>query len=86
MLFAGLYESWQPKPDEWERTFTIVTTDANSVVAEVHDRMPVILPEEKADEWLHPREARPDTLRDIVLSLPRGQVGERYGSWGRFIR
>jgi putative SOS response-associated peptidase YedK len=54
LLFAGLYESWQPKPGEWERTFTIVTTDANEIVGRVHDRMPVILSDEKADAWMLP--------------------------------
>jgi len=32
---------------------TIVTTDANAVVAEIHDRMPVILPKEAEEAWLH---------------------------------
>lgn len=55
LLFAGLYESWKPSPTEKERTFTIITTEANSTVASVHDRMPVILPSEAVDEWLYPR-------------------------------
>ena len=33
-------------------TFTILTTDANPVVAEVHDRMPVIVPPDAFDRWL----------------------------------
>jgi len=52
LYFAGLYESWQRQPGEWERTFTIVTTTPNSLIAPIHDRMPVILPEEAIDEWL----------------------------------
>ncbi|MGE3960947.1 MAG: SOS response-associated peptidase [Dehalococcoidia bacterium] len=36
------------------RTFTIVTTEANALVANIHDRMPVILPDAEAiDAWLH---------------------------------
>lgn len=66
-LFAGLYESWRPTPDEWERTFTIITTEANSVVGEVHDRMPVILPEDRVDAWLFPRETKLDLLRELLL-------------------
>lgn len=42
LLFVGLYEYWQPQPEQWERTFTIVTTDANDLMRPVHDRMPVI--------------------------------------------
>ncbi len=52
LFFAGLYESWQPTPDTWQRTFTIITTTANGLLAPIHDRMPVILTEEAADEWL----------------------------------
>lgn len=54
LLFAGLYETWRdPKTAEAHRTFTILTTTANNVVAPVHDRMPVILPPDAIDEWLH---------------------------------
>ena len=67
LLFAGLYESWQPEPDVWERTFTIITTDANPVVEPVHDRMPVILPEGKVDEWLYPGHADGDALQALLL-------------------
>ena len=42
LLFAGLYESWQPEPDTWEPTYTIITTEANGLISRVHDRMPVI--------------------------------------------
>ena len=67
LLFAGLYESWQPRPDEWERTFTIITTEANPVVEPIHDRMPVVLPEGMVDEWLHPREADVEKLRGFLV-------------------
>lgn len=54
LLFAGLYESWRnPADGAWTRTFTILTTAANDVVAPVHDRMPVILPPARVDDWLH---------------------------------
>jgi putative SOS response-associated peptidase YedK len=34
-------------------SFTIMTTDANDTVAKIHDRMPVILPKDSEDTWLH---------------------------------
>jgi putative SOS response-associated peptidase YedK len=51
--FAGLWERWKPAEGEPVETFTIVTTDANEAVAPIHDRMPVILPKEAEDAWLH---------------------------------
>ena len=51
--FAGLWERWKPAEGEPVETFTIVTTDANEAVAQIHDRMPVILPREAEDAWLH---------------------------------
>ncbi len=50
--FAGLWESWRPRGGEPVETFTIVTTDPNAAIAQIHDRMPVILPKSAEDAWL----------------------------------
>ena len=50
--FAGLWESWKPAAGEPVETFTIVTTESSKAVAEVHDRMPVILPKDAEACWL----------------------------------
>jgi len=50
--FAGLWDSWR-KPDGNElQSFTIITTEANELLKPIHDRMPVILPEEAEQKWL----------------------------------
>jgi len=50
--FAGLWESWHsPKGDDL-RTCTIITCAANALVAEHHERMPVILPLNVQYSWL----------------------------------
>jgi putative SOS response-associated peptidase YedK len=41
-------------PEDAERRCAIVTTEPNELVAEVHDRMPVIIPRERYDAWLDP--------------------------------
>ena len=58
--FAGLWERWKPEGGEPIETFTIVTTEANAAIVPIHHRMPVILPREAEDQWLHgdPAEAR----------------------------
>ena len=45
--FAGLWENWKdPGSGEWLRTCTIITGEPNELVAQIHPRMPVILPEQ----------------------------------------
>ena len=39
---GGLWENWKAT-GEWSRTFAIITTDANSLVADIHHRMLLIL-------------------------------------------
>lgn len=58
--FAGLYEFWRDRtkadddPDRWLVSTTIVTTDAAPYLAEIHDRMPLVLPPDVWDAWLDP--------------------------------
>ena len=60
--FAGLWERWQG-PAEILDTFTIITTAPNELVAPIHNRMPVIIPEERYDRWLDPeKHGDPDLL------------------------
>ena len=41
---GGIWENWRdPLSGEWIRTFAIITTDANELVADIHDRMPLTL-------------------------------------------
>jgi len=50
---AGIWEHWkEPASGEWIRTFAIITTNANALVAETHDRMPAILAPEDYARWL----------------------------------
>ncbi|MBV9377307.1 MAG: SOS response-associated peptidase [Alphaproteobacteria bacterium] len=50
--FAGLWERWTPETGEPVETFTIITTRANKLVSEVHDRMPVIIAPADYQRWL----------------------------------
>jgi putative SOS response-associated peptidase YedK len=64
---AGIWENWkEPATGEWVRTFAIITTDANSLVAEIHDRMPAILAPADYSHWLGDE---PDP-RDLLRSFP----------------
>ena len=66
--FAGLWESWE-KGDGELRTCAILTTRANSVLEEIHDRMPVILPSDAYDAWLDP-DADREELGELMIPYP----------------
>ena len=62
---AGLWENWkEPKSGEWIRTFAVITTDANELVAEIHDRMPAKLAPEGYTRWLSDE---PDPCSDAPI-------------------
>jgi putative SOS response-associated peptidase YedK len=51
--FAGLWETWtNPEKGEEVESCTILTTAANEPMKPIHDRLPVILPEEAYTTWL----------------------------------
>lgn len=63
--FAGLYNVWiSPSGDE-VCTCTIITTKGNELIQPFHDRMPVIIPEDKEDLWLD----RDIEDKEVLLSL-----------------
>jgi len=49
---AGLYDDWRSPDGKNIRTFTIITTAPNRMLASIHDRMPAILPKEAYAAWL----------------------------------
>ena len=54
-FFAGLWATWRDKTTADAAplgTFTILTRDASAELSEVHDRMPVILPQSAYGAWL----------------------------------
>ena len=67
ILFAGLYEDWFPEKDKPETTFTIITCEPNAVTRPIHNRMPVILEERAADDWMNPAEADPLSLKRLLI-------------------
>jgi putative SOS response-associated peptidase YedK len=71
LAFAGLWEVWHDpeNPDaEPLRTCTIITTDANQVVARTHDRMPVILSPAAWDAWLDPTIDDLDVVQGLLVA------------------
>jgi putative SOS response-associated peptidase YedK len=63
--FAGLWDAWKAPDGSWLQSFSIITTDANELMAPVHNRMPVILHPKDYERWLDRDNERPpvDLLR-----------------------
>jgi hypothetical protein len=60
---AGLVNWKDTTSREWMRTFAIITTDANELVAEIHDRMPLILSPTDYPRWLSDEPDPGDLMR-----------------------
>jgi putative SOS response-associated peptidase YedK len=71
--FAGLWESWGRGGEGEIRTCTILTTAANAVVGEIHERMPVIVAPDAYDVWLDPSSER-DELTGLLAPYPEDEM------------
>ena len=67
--FAGLWEVWD-KYGEEIRSGTIITTDANDLMNEIHHRMPVILHPEDYAMWLDPNFDEKEPLTTLLKPYP----------------
>ena len=68
-VMAGLWERWTKGPEPIE-SCTVITTSANSKVAELHDRMPVILGGEARDLWLDDKIDDTEVLTSVLQPYP----------------
>lgn len=67
---AGIYSFWQHPEGERLQTFSIITTSPNALMRPIHDRMPVILPENLVDDWLDPTMETELLLKILVAYDP----------------
>jgi putative SOS response-associated peptidase YedK len=69
LSLAGLWERWDQGPEQPLETFTILTTEPNPLVAELHNRMPVIIPPQSFAAWLDPLTGE-DHLQQLLKPYP----------------
>jgi putative SOS response-associated peptidase YedK len=62
IAFAGLYEFWRAGDGPTLSTCTIITTPSVGALAEIHDRMPLVLPRPAWQRWLDPAVTDPSDL------------------------
>ena len=74
LAVAGLWTTWRDRAlgDDapWLHSLTLITTAANATMAPVHDRMPVLLPASRWDEWLDPANRDVDALTRLLVPAP----------------
>lgn len=74
MLFAGLYDVAKDAEGNPIESFTILTTSANDTMAPLHDRMPVILTDAGAEEWLDPEIDELGALEHLLQPAPNDAI------------
>lgn len=72
--FAGLYDRWHDPDGQVVQSYTILTTEANDLMADIHTRMPVILRREDEDEWLDPDNTEPEHVLPLLRPYSAGEM------------
>jgi putative SOS response-associated peptidase YedK len=72
--FAGLWEVWQSPEGDELKSAAILTTEPNTLVKPIHDRMPVILSPDDYQTWLSSDEVQTDTLLPLLTAYPADEM------------
>ncbi|HUP83282.1 MAG TPA: SOS response-associated peptidase [Candidatus Limnocylindria bacterium] len=73
LAFAGVWAPWKdPATGAWVLTAAVVTTQANGVVGQLHNRMPVILEPSEWPIWADSEIRDPGLLNDLLRPAPDG--------------
>ena len=68
MAFGGIWEHWMGADGSELETAAIITTDANALVATIHQRSPLVIHPDDFETWL---DVHSDDMRDVVPLLHR---------------
>jgi putative SOS response-associated peptidase YedK len=72
--FAGLWELWKANDGSEIHSCTIITTQPNSLMEPIHNRMPVILPPDAYCEWLISEDRQPAQLNNLLVPYPATEM------------
>ncbi|MCI0570661.1 MAG: SOS response-associated peptidase [Myxococcaceae bacterium] len=64
---AGLWETWRAPDGAELRSCTLITTQPSAMVAQIHDRMPVLLAPATWARWLGPEALAPEELAALLV-------------------
>jgi len=75
LAMAGLWETWRGPDRDWDQALhsvTVVTTNANSFMADIHNRMPVFIAPSNWQAWLDPEITDAAELLQLLVPAPEG--------------
>lgn len=72
--FAGLYDHWHDPNGREVMSYTILTTEPNDLMRDIHNRMPVILDRDDEDLWLDRDISEPERLLPLLHPYPAGEM------------
>jgi len=72
--FAGLWEHWTAPDGSEIRSCTIITTQPNSLIESIHNRMPVILPPDSYMHWLSAEDCPASELNKLLIPYPSNEM------------
>lgn len=68
--FAGLWDEWHSPDGSQIKSCTIITTEPNELMSTLHNRMPVILPNNAYAQWLDASPRKPEELQGLLVPYP----------------
>lgn len=70
MIFAGIWESWKAPEGQTIASCSILTTASNELIAQLHDRQPVIIHLSEFSNWLDRDMRDPEKLKHLYKPFP----------------
>src|SRR5438093_9688886 len=67
---AGLWEHWEDQDGQVIESCTLLTTEPNELLAQVHNRMPVILDPQDYGQWLDPGLQEAGGVKPLLRPYP----------------
>ncbi|WP_415853501.1 SOS response-associated peptidase [Sinomonas sp. G460-2] len=83
LAFAALFENWPDPslppdhPERWLRTCTIITGPASDTLGYIHDRTPLIVPQDFWADWLDPETKSEADVRSLIDAIPEPHLVPR---------
>lgn len=73
--FAGVYSAWKnPLTDKEIHSYAIITTSSNTIMSNIHNRMPVILEREDEAKWLSHEMVELDLIKKLLKPFPDNEM------------